>query len=86
MTFYSFIDPYLIRILSLPRTMHELDLYQIANILIELAPTSLLGENSAAKAIALQKEIDIKEIVKQPTLRYEGISEDISQTDRIYIA
>ena len=66
--------------------MHELDLYQIANILIELAPTSQLGEGSAAKAIALQKEIDIKEIVKQPTLRYEGISEDISQTDRIYIA
>lgn len=67
--------------------MHELDLYHIANIFIELAPTSTLGEGRAQqKRFVLQKEIDIKEIVKQPTLGYEGISEDISQTDRVYIA
>ena len=49
MTFHRFINPDLVCILSLPRAMYELDLYQIANIFIELAPTSLLGEGSAAK-------------------------------------
>lgn len=86
MTSHSFINPYLIHLLFLPKAMHELDLDQIANIFIKLAPTSRLGEESAAKAMVLQKEIDIKEIIKQPTFRYEGISEDISQTDRAYIA
>lgn len=36
--------------------------------------------------VPLHNEIDIKEIIKQPACRNEGIFEDVSQTDGIYIA
>ena len=88
---HRLIDPDLVPVLFLPRAMHELDLDRLAHIVIELAPSFCIRSNPVRAPQAnemwfLQKEIDIKEIVEQPTLRYEGVSEDISQTDRVYIA
>lgn len=85
MTFHGFVDMDFVGIFLLPRSVNKLDLYQVADILIKLAPTKSQTKNKN-RTIVLHEKVNIKEIIEKPAFRYQWISENISQADSVYIA
>lgn len=65
----AYIDPDAVRGILLPRSMYNLDLHQIPNILVELA----------------HQEVDIKQVIELPAFADHGIPQDIPQLDRVDI-
>ena len=54
---HSLVDPHLVRVVLFPRPVHQLDLYQITNILVELAPVvNFLALGDRRKEMKVENE------------------------------